>query len=91
MNYCVAGVCLRSKESRLADGEFGTSEEVELLAAVVGFALVAVQAAGVIYAYRSERAKDESTGVERQGERAPGEAGKGDIDFANPMAVDSPE
>ena len=87
VNYYVAALCLRSKESRLADGEFGTSEEVELLAAVVGFALVVVQAAGVIYAYRSERAKDTGTGVER----APGEAGKKDMDFANPMAVDSPE
>ena len=91
VNYYVAAKCLRSKESRLADGEFGTSEEVELLATVVGFALVTVQAAGVIYAYRSERAKDTSTGVERQEERAPGEAGKKDMDFANPMAVDSPE
>eukprot|EP01043_Picozoa_sp_COSAG02_P041910 COSAG02_NODE_3519_length_6620_cov_7.023923_2_plen_178_part_00 len=91
VNYCVAAVCLGSKERRLADGEFGTSEEVELLAAVVGFALVAVQAAGVIYAYCSERANDTSTGVERQEERAPGEAGKKDMDFANPMAVDSPE
>ena len=91
VNYVVAAVCLHSKESRLAEGSFDASEEVELLAAVVGFALVGVQAAGMIYAYRHERAKETSTGVEREQEWAPGEAGKGDMEFANPMAVDSPE
>jgi hypothetical protein len=60
-NYLVAAVCLRSKESRLAEGSFGTSEEVELFAAVVGFALVAVQAAGMIYAYRYERTAEEES------------------------------
>jgi hypothetical protein len=64
VNYLVAAVCLRSKERRLAEGSFGASEEVELFAAVVGFALVGVQAAGMIYAYRSERtAKEESSEV----------------------------
>ena len=78
-NYLVAAVCLRSKESRLAEGSFGAGEEVELFAAVVGFALVGVQAAGMIYAYRHERAKETSTGTaEREGE----------IEFENPVAVD---
>jgi hypothetical protein len=86
VNYLVAAVCLRSKESRLAEGSFGASEEVELLAAVVGFALVAVQAAGMLYAYRHERAKDTSTSAEREAEWAPGEAGKVDMEFANPVA-----
>ena len=58
-NYLVAAVCLRSKGSRLAEGSFGASEEVELFAAVAGFALVAVQAAGMIYAYRYERTAEE--------------------------------
>ena len=64
VNYLVAAVCLRSKESRLAEGSFGAGEEVELFAAVVGFALVGVQAAGMIYAYRHERtAKEELSEV----------------------------
>ena len=87
VNY-VAAECLRSKESRLAEGEFGASEEVELFAAVVGFALVAVQAAGMIYAYRHERAKDTSTGTEREGEQGAAEAGKGEIEFENPVVTD---
>lgn len=91
VNYLVAAMCLRSKERRLAEGSFGASEEVELLAAVVGFALVAVQAAGMLYAYRHERAKDTSTGAKREEEWAPGEAGKVDMEFANPVAVDNPE
>lgn len=91
VNYLVAALCLRSKERRLAEGSFGTSEEVELLAAVVGFALVAVQAAGMLYAYRYERAKGTSTSAEREEERAPGEVAKVDMEFANPVAVDSPE
>ena len=46
---------------------------------MVGFALVAMQAAGMIYAYRHERAKETSTGTaEREGE----------IEFENPIAVD---
>jgi hypothetical protein len=89
VNYYVAAECLRSKESRLAEGSFGASEEVELLAAVVGFALVAVQAAGMVYAYRHERAKDTSTGAEREGQRGTAEAGKAEmIEFENPVAVD---
>ena len=63
-NYLVAAVCLRSKEIRLAEGSFGASEEVELFAAVVGFALVGVQAAGMVYTYRHERtAKEELSEV----------------------------
>ena len=89
VNYYVAAECLRSKESRLAEGSFGASEEVELFAAVVGFALVAVQAAGMIYAYRHERAKETSTAIERQGDRP--EAEKVDIKFENPVAADGPE
>jgi hypothetical protein len=88
VNYLVAAVCLRSKESRLAEGSFGASEEVELLAAVAGFTLVAVQAAGMIYAYRHERAKDTSTGTEREGEQGAAEAGKGEIEFENPVVTD---
>ena len=91
VNYLVAAVCLHSKESRLAEGSFDASEEVELFAAVVGFALVAVQAAGIVYAYRLEGAKDTSTVTERQEERAAGEAGKAETEFANPVAADSPE
>ena len=64
---------------------------MELLAAVVGFALVAVQASGMLYAYRYERAKGTSTSAEREEERAPGEIAKVDMEFANPVAVDSPE
>ena len=90
VNYYVAVECLRSKESRLAEGSFGASEEVELFAAVVGFALVAVQAAGMVYAYRHERAKDMSTGTEREGERGAAEAGntETETEFENPVAVD---
>jgi hypothetical protein len=88
VNYLVAAVCLRSKESRLAEGSFGASEEVELFAAVAGFTLVAVQAAGMIYAYRHERAKDTSTGTEREGEQGAAEAGKGEIEFENPVVTD---
>jgi hypothetical protein len=89
VNYLVAAVCLHSKEIRLAEGSFGASEEVELFAAVVGFALVAVHAAGMIYAYRHERAKETSTGTERKKEPAAVEAGKADIiEFENPVAVD---
>lgn len=91
VNYLVAALCLRSKERRLAEGSFGASEEVELLAAVVGFALVAVQAAGMLYASRYERAKGTSTSAEREEEWAPGEVAKVDMEFANPVAVDSPE
>eukprot|EP01046_Picozoa_sp_COSAG06_P024734 COSAG06_NODE_2034_length_7781_cov_9.499089_5_plen_180_part_00 len=93
VNYLVAVVCLRSKESRLAEGSFGASEEVELFAAVVGFALVAVQAAGMIYAYRHERAKETSTGTEREEERTAAEGGKGETEteFENPVAAESPE
>jgi hypothetical protein len=80
VNYLVAAVCLRSKGSRLAEGSFGASEEVELLAAVVGFALVAVQAAGMICAYRQERAKDTGTGTEREVEWAEAET-----EFENPL------
>ena len=83
VNYYVAVECLRSKESRLAEGSFGASEEVELFAAVVGFALVAVQAAGMIYAYRHEHAKDTGTGTEREVEWA--EAGKAETEFENPL------
>ena len=75
VNYYVAAKCLRSKESRLADGEFGTSEEVELLAAVIGFALIAVQVASMLYAYRHGRAKET-------------EAGKAATEFENPVAGD---
>ena len=80
VNYLVAAVCLRSKESRLAEGSFGASEEVELFAAVVGFALVAVQAAGMVYAYRQERATDTGTGTEREVEWAEAET-----EFENPL------
>jgi hypothetical protein len=90
VNYYAAVECLRSKESRLAEGSFGASEEVELFAAVVGFALVAVQAAGMVYAYRHERAKDTSAGAEREGERGAAEAGntETETEFENPVAVD---
>jgi hypothetical protein len=88
VNYLVAAVCLRSKGSRLAEGSFGASEEVELFAAVAGFTLVAVQAAGMIYAYRHERAKDTSTATEREGEQGAAEAGKGEIEFENPVVTD---
>ena len=71
----MAAVCLRSKEIRLAEGSFDASDQVELFAAVVDFALVAVQAVGIAYAYRHERAKNTSTGTEQQEERAAGEAG----------------
>ena len=92
-NYLVAAVCLRSKESRLAEGSFKASEEVELFAAVVGFALVGVQAAGMIYAYRHERAKETSTGTEREVEWAAAEAGntETETEFENPVAADGPE
>ena len=89
-NYLVAAVCLRSKESRLAEGSFKASEEVELFAAVVGFALVGVQAAGMIYAYRHERAKETSTGTEREVDWATAAAAAGNSDteteFENPVA-----
>ena len=91
VNYLVAAVCLRSKEIRLAEGSFGASEEVELFAAVVGFALVGVQAAGMIYAYRHERAKETSTGTEREVEWPAAEAGntETETEFENPVAADA--
>ena len=89
VNY-VAAECLRSKESRLAEGEFGASEEGELFAAVVGFALVAVQAAGMIYAYRHDHAKETSTATEQEAEWAAAAAGNTETgtEFENPVAAD---
>jgi len=42
----------------------------------------------MVYAYRHERAKDTSTGAEREGQRGAAEAGKAEIEFENPVAVD---
>ena len=58
VNYLVAAVCLRSKESRLAEGSFKASEEVELFAAVVGFALVGVHAATTYNPFRFDHFAD---------------------------------
>ena len=72
-----------------ARGSLGPAK-TQLFAAVVGFALVAVQAAGMIYAYRHERAKETSTGTEREEERTAEEGGKGEIqmEFENPVVTD---
>ena len=55
-NYGVAYVCLEHKEDRYYQGLDGMSDEVTLFAAVVGFLLVGVQVAGVVYTYLDEKA-----------------------------------
>jgi hypothetical protein len=58
VNYGVAAVCLQDKESRLLEGEFGTSDGIALFAAVTGFLMVGIQVGGLLYAYRKERKKN---------------------------------
>ena len=91
INYLVAAVCLHSKESRLAEGKFGTSEQVELFAAVAGFALVGVQVGGMLYSYRSQPAKETSTGAAREVEWVEADDGKAEAEteLANPVAADA--
>ena len=60
INYGVAAVCLRHKEERLGSGLEEMSDEVTLFAAVVGFLLVGVQVAGVVYTYLDEKADDKA-------------------------------
>ena len=70
---------------------FGTSEQVELFAAVVGFALVGVQAGGMLYSYRSQPAKETSTGAAREVEWVEADDGKAEAEteLANPVAADA--
>ena len=58
INYGVAAECLQHKEERLEAGLDGMSDEVTLNAALVGFLLVGVQVAGVVYAYLDEKVDD---------------------------------
>ena len=58
INYGVAAVCLQHKEERLGSGLEEMSDEVTLFAAVVGFLLVGVQVAGVVYTYLDEKADE---------------------------------
>ena len=60
INYAVAAVCLRHKEERLGSGLDEMSDEVTLFAAVVGFLLVGVQVAGVVYTYLDEKADEKA-------------------------------
>ena len=58
VNYGVSAVCLQHKEERLGSGLDEMSDEVALFAAVVGFLLVGVQVAGVVYTYLDEKADE---------------------------------
>ena len=60
VNYGVSAVCLQHKEERLGSGLDEMSDEVTLFAAVVGFLLVAVQVAGVLYTYLDEKADEKA-------------------------------
>eukprot|EP01045_Picozoa_sp_COSAG04_P014366 COSAG04_NODE_1072_length_8449_cov_48.325350_5_plen_185_part_00 len=64
INYGVAAVCLQHKEERLGSGLDEMSDEVTLFAAVVGFLLVGVQVAGVVYTYLDEKADEKADDTE---------------------------
>ena len=64
INYGVAAVCLQHKEERLGSGLDEMSDEVALFAAVVGFLLVGVQVAGVVYTYLDEKADEKADDTE---------------------------
>ena len=66
INYGVAAVCLRHKEERLGSGLEEMSDEVTLFAAVVGFLLVGVQVAGVVYTYLDEKADEKHDDADEQ-------------------------
>ena len=64
VNYGVSAVCLRHKEERLGSGLDEMSDEVALFAAVVGFLLVGVQVAGVVYTYLDEKNDEKADDTE---------------------------
>ena len=61
VNYGVSAVCLQHKEERLGSGLDEMSDEVALFAAVVGFLLVVVQVAGVVYTYLDEKSDEKAS------------------------------
>ena len=81
VNYSVAAVCLQDKESRLAEGEFGVSDDVALFAAVTGFLMVGIQVGGLLYAYRKEKGAEET----EEDEEGSGAADGAVQETANPL------
>ena len=61
INYAVAAVCLQHKEERVEAGLGEMSDGVSMFAAVVGLALVGVQAVGVVYAHCNEKVEEKPT------------------------------
>ena len=55
INYAVAAVCLQHKEERVEAGLEEMSDEVTMFAGGMGFMLVGVQVAGVVYTYLDEK------------------------------------
>ena len=55
VNYGVAAVCLQHKEERVEAGLEEMSDEVTMFAGGMGFMLVGVQVAGVVYTYLDEK------------------------------------
>ena len=76
VTYGVAAVCLQNKEERIESDLAGTSDEVALFAAVVGFFVVAVQAIAVAHMYA----------VERRAEQAQREEAAPTMQFECPLA-----
>ena len=76
VTYGVAAVCLQNKEERIESDLAGTSDEVALFAAVVGFFVVAVQAIAVAHMYA----------VERRAEQAQREEDAPTMQFESPFA-----
>ena len=89
VNYGVAAVCLQHKEERVEAGLEEMSDEVTLFAAVVGFLLVGVQVAGVVYTYLDEKAdekkKANTTDEDKPQKANPKEATTTMMKFNNPL------
>ena len=89
INYGVAAVCLQHKEERLGSGLDEMSDEVTLFAAVVGFLLVGVQVAGVVYTYLDEKAdekkKANTTTDEDKPQKANPKEATATMKFNNPL------
>ena len=83
INYGVSAVCLQHKEERLGSGLDEMSDEVALFAAVVGFLLVGVQVAGVVYTYLDEKAN--TTDEDKPQKAHPKEATSSMMKFNNPL------
>ena len=88
VNYGVSAVCLQHKEERLGSGLDEMSDEVALFAAVVGFLLVGVQVAGVVYTYLDEKAdekKKANTTDEDKPQKASPKEATAMMNFNNPL------